>query len=217
MNTHRAEPFARTLALLALLLCGVRAAAAQAPEPLSGVIVVDTSSSVESLSGSEGRRFVEAFGRFARAGGGRDRFSVVKVSTRASVYLEPTEDAGRVTEGLSKLFSQREVGATALFDGCALALRQAAGGSRGPRFLLVLSDGLDTISELPLKDLEGLLKGSGVKLFAVELPNRGPVGGSPGRRNLEALAKASGGAVFRPKKAAEFDTMLAGVRDALGR
>jgi|SRR5919205_1154729 Mg-chelatase subunit ChlD len=205
------------LVVLVLLLCCAGSAAAQTAEPLSGVIVVDTSTSVDSLSGSEGRKFLEAFGRFAQAGGGRDRFSVVRVSTQASLYLEPTEDAARVTKSLSKLLSKREVSATALYDGCALALKQEAGGGQGRRFLLVLSDGLDTTSELPLKDLEALLKESGVKLFAVELPNRERVGGSPGPRNLEALAKASGGAVFRPKKGADFDTMLAGVRSALGR
>lgn len=221
MKTRRANPGARTLLLFALLLCPAGAAAAQtapAAVPVSGVIVVDASTSARSLSGADRKRFLDAFARFAQAGGGRDEFSVVKVSTRASLHLDRTGDAGVVSKRLSELFREREPGATALFDGCALALKMASGGRHGRRFLLVLSDGVDTTSELSLRDVEKLLKEGGVKLFAVEVGRGSPVAGFDGGfRTLEALAKASGGAAFRPKKAGEFDAVLSSVREALGR
>jgi hypothetical protein len=218
MNTHHANPPARALALLALLLCGVRAAAAQTPEPVSGVIAVDTSASVESLSGADGRRFLEAFARFAQEGGGRDEFAVVKISTYASVSLGRTGDSAGVAKRLSELFSEKEPQATSLFDGCALALKTASGGRNARRFILVLSDGLDTVSELSLKEVQKLLKESGVKLFAVEVGRRSSVGGSDdGFRNLEALAKASGGAAYRLKKKTDFDAIMASVAAAVRR
>jgi Mg-chelatase subunit ChlD len=226
MNTPRANSKARTLALLALLICGARAACAQtgaaatapAAEPASGVIVVDASTSAEALSGSDGKRFLESFARFAQASGGRDEFAVVEVSTYASVSLERTEDAAAVSKKLSKLFSSREPAATALFDGCALALKKAAGGKHGRRFILVLSDGIDTTSELSLGAVETLLKAGGVKLFAVEVESRERIRNFDGGfRNLEALAKASGGAAYRVKKRGEFDPILSSIREALGR
>lgn len=223
---RRAKSEARTLLLLALLLCGARAADAQTPpaappppaEPVSGVIVVDASTSAQSLSGADGKRFLDAFARFAQAGGGRDEFSVVKVSTHASLFLDRTEEAGEISKKLSKLFKEREPAATSLFDGCALALKNVLAGKHQRRFLLVLSDGVDTISELTLKDVENLLKGSGVKLFAVEVGEKSPVAGfGGGFRNLEALAKASGGAAYRLKKKGEFDSILTSVGAAVRR
>jgi Ca-activated chloride channel homolog len=226
MPSPRAKSAARTFLLLALLLGCARAAAAQgaaaataptpAAEPVSVVIVVDTSASVESLSGAEGRRFLDSFARFAQAGGGRDEFSVVSVSTFASVSLDRTEDAGEVSKKLSDLFSSREPQATSLYDGCALALKKALGGKHGRRALLVLSDGLDTVSELSLKDVQKLLGESGVRLFAVEVGQRNSVGKLPeGFRALEALAKSSGGAAYRlKKKGGDFDSVLSAVRDA---
>lgn len=214
MNTRRAKHLARTLALLALLLC-CAGAAAQTPAPVGGVIVVDTSASVESLSGPEGKKFLEAFGRFAQAG---DEFAVIRVSTYASIHLEPTEDAGMVAKKVSELFKDKEPQATSLYDGCALALKKALGSRHGRRFILVLSDGVDTVSELPLKEVQRLLHEGGVKLFAVEVGQSQHVGGSDGGfRNLEALAKASGGAAFRLKKKGDYDAIFENVREALAR
>lgn len=223
MNLLRVKLELRTLILLALLLCCTRAAVAQTPapvaEPVSVVIVVDTSASVESLSGANGKGFRESFARFAQAGGGRDEFFVVKVSTSASLYLDRTEDAGAVSKKLSELFSSREPGATALFDGCALALQKLSGGKHERRLLLVMSDGVDTTSELTLEGIQHLLKGSGVQLFAVEVGQRRPVGSfDDGFRTLESLAKASGGAAYRlKKKESEFDSILSSIRTALSR
>ncbi|HEX7316705.1 MAG TPA: VWA domain-containing protein [Pyrinomonadaceae bacterium] len=214
------------LLLLALLLCVARSAGAQTgtaattpvAEPVSGVIVVDASTSADSLSGADGKRFREAFARFAQASGGRDEFTVVEVSTYASVSLDRTEDAAEVSKKLSRLFSSREPAATSLFDGCALALKKAAQGKYERRFILVLSDGVDTVSELSLKEVEKLLKEGGVKLFAIEVESRDRVGNFDGGfRALEALAKASGGAAYRQKKKGEFDPILSSIREALRR
>ena len=221
---RRAKPEARALVLLAMLLCAARAvgpqtaSAAPVAEPASGVIVVDTSSSAEALSGADGKRFLDAFARFAQAAGGRDEFTVVEVSTNASVYLDRTQDLALVSKRLSKLFSSREPGATSLFDGCALALKKAAGGKYERRFILVLSDGIDTVSELSPKDVEKLLEEGGVKLFAIGVEPRERIRNfDEGFRTLERLAKASGGAAYRLKKKVEVDPILSSIREALRR
>ena len=221
---RRAESKARTLTLLALLLCCAHAASAQtAPpaaeaEPFSVVIVVDTSASVESLSGSDGKKFLDSLARFAQAGGGRDEFFVVEVSTQASLYLDRTQDSAEVAKRLSKLFSPHGPAATALYDGCALALKKASEGKYERRVVLLLSDGVDTVSELTLNGIQHLLEVSGVKLFAVEIGQRRPVGSFDGGfRNLEALARASGGAAYRLKKGGGFETVWAAVRAAARR
>jgi Ca-activated chloride channel family protein len=226
-SSQRMKPKARTLLLLALLLCTARAASAQgssaapAPEvkPVSIALVVDASTSVGALNKTGGKQFLESFARFAAAEGGRDEFLVVKVSTQASLYLDRTEDAAEVSKALGKLFSKREVGATALFDGCALGVEKLANARREGRFVLLLSDGVDTTSELTLEDVEGLLKRAGVKLFAIEMGQRDslPAHDQGGFRNLEQLAKASGGAAYRVKKASEFDSILTSIRAQLRR
>lgn len=214
---------AQTFVLLALLLCTARAASAQAvaptPEvkPVSIALIVDASTSVGSLNRAGGKQFLESFASFAAAEGGRDEFFIVKVSTQASLYLEGTEDAAEVSKALGNLFSKREVGATALFDGCALGVQKLANARHEGRFVLLLSDGLDTISELTRQDVENLLKRTGVRLFAIEVGEGSPVPqhSQDGSRNLEQLAKASGGAAYRVKKASEFDSILTSIRAQL--
>jgi Mg-chelatase subunit ChlD len=219
---------ARTFVLPALLLlCSARAASAQssapapAPEvgPVSIALVVDASTSVGALDKAGGKQFLDSFARFAAAEGGRDEFFIVKVSTQASLYLDRTEDPAQVSKALGKLFSKREVGATSLYDGCALGVQKLAGGTREGRFVLLLSDGVDTLSTLKLEDVEDLLKRTGVRLFAIEVGQGPPVRehSQDGFRNLEQLAQASGGAAYRVKKASEFDTILTSIRALLRR
>jgi Mg-chelatase subunit ChlD len=218
---------ARAFVLLALLLCTAHAASAQgsaptpAPEvkPVSIALVVDASSSVGALDKAGGKQFRDSFERFAAAEGGRDEFFIIKVSTQASLYLDRTEDSAQVSKALGKLFSEREVGATSLFDGCALGVQKLAGGTREGRVVLLLSDGVDTLSELKLEDVESLLKRAGVRLFAVEVGQESPAleHRRMGFRNLERLAKASGGAAYRVRKPSEFDSILTSIRALLRR
>src|SRR5687768_8689706 len=228
MPARRARLNARTFALLALLLCGGRAVAsaqtaaptpAQTPEPASIAIVIDTSASVWATFDSDGKRLRQALARFVEAGGGRDEFFIFRVSTETELHLDRTEDASEVVRSLSKLLSRRKVGATALFDGCALAATKAADGKHTRRAVLLLSDGVDTISSMSLGDVEGLLKRAGVRLFAVEVGDRRSGGAyyEGGANNLSKLAKASGGAVYRLNKAGELDSILAAVRAELSR
>jgi Mg-chelatase subunit ChlD len=226
-SSQRMKLKARTLVLLALLLCTARATSTQVvapaptPEvkPVSIALVVDASTSVGTLNKAGGKQFLESFARFAAAEGGRDEFFVVKVSTQASLYLDRTEDPAEVSKALGKLFSKREVGATSLFDGCALGVEKLANARHEGRFVLLLSDGVDTISERTLEDVESLLKRTGVKLFAIEMGEGSPVAehNQNGFRNLEQLAKASGGAAYRVKKASEFDSILTSIRAKLRR
>ena len=192
---------------------------ATASEPVSIAFVIDTSSSVWATFDSDGKRLRQAIAQFVEAGGGRDEFFIFRVSTEVELYLDRTEDASEVAKSLSKLLSRRKVGATALFDGCALAATKAADGKHTRRAVLLLSDGVDTVSSMSLVDVEGLLKRAGVRLFAVEVGDRrsGGVYEEGGFRNLSRLAKASGGAIYRLNKAGELDSILAAVRAELSR
>jgi Ca-activated chloride channel family protein len=149
----------------------------------------------------------------------RDEFFVVKVSTQASLYLDRTEDAAEVSKALGKLFSKQEVGATALYDGCALGAGKLANARHEGRVVILLSDGVDTLSTLKLEDVESLLKRTGVRLFAVEVGRESPAleHRRMGFRNLERLAKASGGAAYRVRKPSEFDSILTNIRALLRR
>jgi VWFA-related protein len=219
---------ARSLLLLALALCGARAAAyarqaapAPAPsaEPASIAIVVDTSSSTHTSLAADRKRLRQAFERFLEAGGGRDEFAVINVSTKSELYLDWAHDPAQVSKALSKLIASREPGASAFFDGCALAAGKARAGRHARRAVLALSDGVDTTSTLNFGEVEKVLKAAGVRLFAVEVGDRGAGGAyyEGGFRNLSGLAAASGGAFYRLNKAGELDSILAAVRSELGR
>jgi hypothetical protein len=83
----------------------------------------------------------------------------------------------------------------------------------------MLSDGVDTLSDLELGDVQNLLKQTGVRLFAIDIgQGRGTaVSYAEGFRNLNKLASSSGGAVFRLKKGSELDSIFEHVTDALRR
>lgn len=213
---------ARTATRLALAFAALSACAtlarAQAEEGPAGVaLVVDTS---DSMRDAAGKRVHAALRRLLESGDARDEYFVFGVSTDVNVELSGAGaglDAAGASKALGRLFSKKKQGATALYDACALAATRLANGRHPRRLILVISDGLDTVSATSLADVQNLLKRLGVRLVAVGIPSGDlrRVGGAVGVEALDRLAAASGGSVYRMEKDAKEDAIHEGIKALL--
>lgn len=205
----RARLLPRCALLLAALLAPValRAQTAAAVEPLSVGVVVDASSSTRSSEvGDHMKTLLRHLSEFVKQSDPRDEFFFVGAGT-APALLADWGDPESSLRALSKIRDAKFQGATALFDACYASLERLSAARNPRRALLVFSDGLDTISLRPEKDLTALLLAGKIPVFAFGT-------GSPslpaqlrgrGEEVLKRLARQSGGAAFHPRKQKDFD------------
>ncbi len=172
--------------------------------PLTVGIIVDTSTSMVAALPEAERAATDFLEAVIRP---RDRVFVLTFADRPVLALAPTDDV-RAAEAV--LTGLRSLGWTSLHDAVGAGL-QVLRGTRGRRALILLSDGDDTASRAPFRDVLEVARGSGAVVYTVGL------GVSPVevtvRRKLGALAEATGGRAFFPDAAAE----LASVYDRIER
>ncbi len=216
------------LALTLFILCSSAAYAearhrpqpsspAAAAEPASIAIVVDHSASMNNSPA--GKLLPDLLQRLVETGDDRNEYFIFSVST--SVNLEPegrhaSVDAKGAAKALKRIFSQRRVGATALFDACTLAAVKLSNAKHERRTILLLSDGVDTISTTTFGEVQNLLKLLGIRLSAVVIEPAGSGAREAYLRDaidgLNKLAKASGGAVFQPTKETEKNVVFESIK-----
>jgi Ca-activated chloride channel family protein len=155
--------------------------------PLNLGMVLDTSGSmVTSLAQAQ----IAAKEFLASVMTPRDRAFVLSFSDQPTMLMPPTEDLVALQGSLAGL---QAYGYTALHDAMMTGLYYFR-GIRGRRALILLSDGDDTSSATPYRDLLEYARRSGVTIYPIGL-NVGPLDlGIRGK--LDELAKETGGRVF---------------------
>lgn len=134
------------------------------------------------------------------------RLGLIAVTGEPEVLLRPTADRAAFTAALDALDAR---GDTALYSGIRLGrtvLERAGFGPGSDRRLLVLSDGLDTASTVPLSTLTDELAADRLPTDVVAFRATGD-----GRGNLEAISRTSGGTFLT---AADGTALTAGFRAA---
>ena len=184
--------------------------------PASVGVLLDASASMgyvssQRIASEKGVR--DAVSRFVGLGHDASDYFVARIGTRPELISDWAR-AERVD--LARAAPAERVTATALYDSLYAALEKLDGALNSKRVLVVVSDGLDTVSEHRLEELTRRLRESDVIVYAV-----GVVGGldpgTParyanlnssnerrGRDVLEELASATGGTVFYPENAQRF-------------
>lgn len=187
-------------------------------EPASVAVLIDTSASMNDPD--LGKMLRESFKRIVESSGGRDAYFVVEVATAPELRLDWETDAEKILKAVNKVTSVRKLGATALWDACALSAEKLAAGKNAKRFIVLISDGVDTLSDLTAEDARKAVGKSGARLLAVGVRQKNVlVTKHPADllAELGGLASASGGELFRPKKASEIDSITDKIIDALRR
>ncbi|HKQ51161.1 MAG TPA: VWA domain-containing protein [Pyrinomonadaceae bacterium] len=194
MTPSSARGFLR--AALVLLLClATRAAFAQesnvkgdaqrpapAPSasPASVVFVFDLSMSM-SETRQMNKALLEEVSRLIATGPRENEYFIVGVSTTPELLLDSTTDAGATLRAVNRVGEIRPEGASALYDACFLAVTKLLAGHHDRKFMLVFSDGEDTISDRSPKEVLTLLSNKGVTVYAVNVRKPG---------NIEAVLRA---------------------------
>jgi Ca-activated chloride channel family protein len=152
-----------------------------------------------------------------------DRGAVIDVKDTAGIPQPFTSDQALITRAIRALSPS---GATALYDGLYVVLREFERERRATlqirrQVLVLLSDGVDNRSHIPLDDVMNLARRAGVNIYVIAL--RGDVA-LMRRVDMDesmlraayvmgAVARESGGRTFFPKFARE----LPGIYTAIGQ
>lgn len=135
------------------------------------------------------------------------RYSLISVSTAPKLIVARTADSRVMISALTKLASVRREGATALYDACHLGMETVRQDEHSKQVLLVVSDGLDTVSQSSFEAITRVLGEKKVKLYAIDSGDPKNKASAAGARVLDEMASISGGEAFHPKRSED----LAGI------
>jgi Ca-activated chloride channel homolog len=134
--------------------------------------------------------------------------TVVDFDTEVRTARYSQSDFPRLVE---RIRLEKARGSTALYDAIGTYLDGAA-GQDGRKIMLLYTDGGDTRSSMPYRDLVDLLKASDVTIYAIgELEHQSPSTRSQQRAVLQQIADLTGGQAFFPFDVKELDKVYAKV------
>jgi Ca-activated chloride channel family protein len=142
--------------------------------PVSLGLVLDTSGSMAGEKMSAAKAAVSRF--VVDLLGPRDQVFLYRFDSHPTLVQGWTEDRRAVVRALGSI---TPAGGTALYDAVADAVPLAATGARRKKALVVISDGNDTNSEIPVGELRQLIRESEVMVYAIGIDGSG--GGSSSR------------------------------------
>jgi len=137
---------------------------ARITEPIGVVLVIDTSGSMIGKPIEDAQVAASLFMDEMRK---IDRFAVVGFADSVTVYSKFTSDRMRLKDSISQTVAWGE---TSLFDGLMIALEQFKDQEdMKHRYLIVLSDGMDTVSKLTVQDAIAKAQKEKVTIYSIAL------------------------------------------------
>ncbi|HUG54868.1 MAG TPA: VWA domain-containing protein [Vicinamibacteria bacterium] len=160
--------------------------------PLRIALALDMSASMENKT----EQVADALRRFIDLLEPEDEILVITFSYDVDVVQDFTSDRQRLSRVLSSL---HPVGATALYDAAAEAIQRVAAGPAESKAVVLVTDGVDTVSSTSFGELRELARRHEVPVFSIAIgdevglrrmidsigrpdPRRPPGGGWPGGR-----------------------------------
>jgi len=180
--------------------------AVPAAAPKGVVIVVDTSGSMSQDGKLESVK--TAVRDFVSQKQRQDQMAIVGFNNSAEVIQGLTDDAGKLSDSVSRLQPNNE---TAMWDGVNMGLRILAQSPVDLQANVVLiTDGRDTVSSSDFATTRANVLSANASVFSI-----GISGSELDRAPLQDLATASGG-TFQSGAIGEFGGLLGGVNAILG-
>ena len=148
--------------------------------PLSLVILVDMSGSMVGPKIAMARQAYDAL--LAQLQPGRDEVALFTFDSSLHDRRDFTRDLASLRDALSAF---EPFGTTSLYDATADTARQLAARSGTHKAIIVLTDGIDTSSEMTSRDVSGLASSIDVPVFVVAtVPSLFGAAHAGGRRTL---------------------------------
>jgi len=172
----------------------------------SVAIVLDNSDSMRAKDQIDRKKLISSLSPLFQVDQSR-RFFIISVSTVPKLVADGNLDGPASFTALEKLASRRGEGGTALYDACQLAIAKLAQQPDANKILLIISDGLDTMSHSTLASLKSALIDNRVKVYSVNVSLARAGRSWKGFEVLTELALISGGEAFQIAKSDESQTM----------
>ena len=170
--------------------------------PVSMGIIVDNSGSMRDKR----QRVETAAVSLVKASNPQDEVMIVNFNDEAFEDVPFTSDLKKMEEGLTRIDSR---GGTAMRDAISMTIdRIKEAGKKDKKVILVVTDGNDNLSTISLERLVQKSHDSEILIYAIGLfTQEEKREAKKAKRALEALATASGGAVFYPNDVAEVEAL----------
>ena len=166
-------------------------------ERVALAFALDASGSVRETLARQRETALSLFSRF----GQESRVAVLQFSEGAQFVVPFTTDADKARAGFD--FPSERNHRTAIFDAAAAALRAfdaRASASLERRIIILISDGLDTISRTSALEVINEARTRGVSFYVIHLPlftpHDGKLAPRPPAKGFRALAEQTGGRYF---------------------
>jgi Ca-activated chloride channel family protein len=168
--------------------------------PVSLGLLIDNSGSMRTK-----RSRVEAASlAFARASNPRDEIFVLNFADKPRIDVHFTSDVRQLEAGIARVDS---IGGTAMRDAVAVAegyLDERA--TRDRRALVIVTDGNDNASEIPLQRVRTVAQQRDIVVYAIGLLNGQDQGkAKDAREELNALTESTGGIAYYPGSLEQID------------
>ncbi len=170
--------------------------------PVSMAIVVDNSGSMRDKR----QRVETAAIQLVKASNPQDEVMIVNFNDEAFEDVPFTSDIKKMEEGLARIDSR---GGTAMRDAISMTIdRIKEAGKKDKKVMLVITDGNDNLSSISLERLVQKAHDSEILVYGIGiLSSEEKREAKKAKRAMEALATASGGAVYYPNDLAEVEKL----------
>lgn len=162
------------------------------------LFAIDASGSTRAIVAQQRAAAGALFSRFS----GGSRVAVLHFGDFVRLTVPFTTDTGAAQSAFE--FEPKENSGTAIFDGAAAAVRSfdgSGGFSTERRIVLLMSDGLDTLSSTSYKTVVDVARLRGVSFYVIHFPLFSPRDGGlaprPPTKGFRELAEQTGGKYFR--------------------
>jgi Ca-activated chloride channel family protein len=162
------------------------------------LFALDASGSEREIFASQRQAALALFSRF----GPGSRVAVLHFADYVRLSVPFTTDSGAAQAAFDSKAS--ESGGTAIFDGAAAAVRSfdgSSGFSMERRIVLLMSDGLDTLSSTKYAEVVTAARDRGVSFYVIHFqlftPGDGRLVPRPSSKGFRELAEQTGGRYFR--------------------
>ena len=174
--------------------------------PIHAALLLDTSASMEE---SLPQVAEAARGFLEEAVEPRDRVTLMGFDSRPRVEVKFTNDVSELSGALSTL---RSGGGTAIYDSLVFALHYFD-GVKGPKALLLLSDGKDDASHFDLEGALAVAHRTGVTVYVIGL--RELARDRSARRLLRRIARETGGRSYFVEDVGELPAVYQAIQEDL--
>lgn len=171
---------------------------ASGAERVAMLFALDSSGSARDILSHQREAALALFSRFGHG----SRVAVLHFGQLVRLSIPFTTNSDAAQESLK--FTVGESGGTAIFDGAAAAVRAfdgSGGFSMERRIVLLISDGLDTLSSTKYSDVINVARDRGVSIYVIHFqlftPSEGRLVPRPSSKGFREIAEQTGGRYFR--------------------